>query len=29
VPLVESYLNTLVWMSHESIEDLRRLNSGT
>ena len=29
VPLVQSYLNTLVWMSTESIEDLRRQNAGT
>ena len=29
VPLVTGYLNTLVWMSPESIEDLRKLNAGT
>jgi hypothetical protein len=29
VPLVVSYLNTLVWMSQESIDDLRKQNSGT
>jgi hypothetical protein len=26
VPLVQGYLNTLVWMSQDSIEDLRRNN---
>lgn len=26
VPLVVSYLNTLVWMSQESIDDLKRSN---
>lgn len=29
VPLVVSYLNTLVWMSQESIDDLRKQNAGT
>ena len=28
VPLVESYLNTLLWLSPEAIDDLRRNNSG-
>lgn len=26
VPLVESYLDTLVWLSPEAIDDLRKLN---
>jgi hypothetical protein len=26
VPLVESYLNTVVWLSQEAIDDMRRLN---
>ena len=28
VPLVASYLNTVVWLSQGAIDDLRRLNSG-
>ncbi|HEY3075249.1 MAG TPA: NIPSNAP family protein [Burkholderiales bacterium] len=28
VPLVVSYLNTVLWMSQEAIDDLRRCNSG-
>ena len=28
VPLVVSYLNTVLWLSQEAIDDLRRLNSG-
>jgi hypothetical protein len=27
VPLVESYLNTVLWLSQEAIDDLRRRNS--
>ena len=27
VPLVESYLNTVVWLSPEAIDDLRKLNA--
>jgi len=27
VPLVESYLNTVLWLSQEAIDDLRRNNS--
>ena len=27
VPLVESYLNTVLWLSPEAINDLRRLNA--
>ncbi len=28
VPLVASYLNTVLWLSPEAIDDMRRLNSG-
>jgi hypothetical protein len=27
VPLVESYLNTVLWLSSEAIDDLRKLNA--
>ena len=27
VPLVESYLNTVLWLSPQAIDDLRRLNA--
>ena len=29
VPLVVSYLSTVLWQSQEAIDDLRRLNSGS
>ena len=29
VPLVVSYLNTVLWLSQQAIDDLRRLNSGS